>query len=97
MPFHCLGSRLSLCLVARVIAWPLMFSIAGRVQGSGLAPAPSVIASGIGDPSGDILGAERGPLVRIMLGGAAMAAAAAAQRLVGIERIVVHGHRAALA
>ncbi len=49
MPFQDFGSRLSLCLTASVIAWPLMFSTAGMVYGIGLEPAPIVIASGIGD------------------------------------------------
>ena len=48
-PFHIFGSRLSLCFTASVMAWPLMFSTAGIVQGMGLEPAPTEIASGIGD------------------------------------------------
>ncbi len=40
---------MSLCFIASVIAWPLMFSMAGTVYGSGRAPAPSVIASGMGE------------------------------------------------
>jgi hypothetical protein len=48
-PFHCLGSRRSLCLLARVTAWPLVFSIAATARGIGAAtPAPKLIASGIG-------------------------------------------------
>ncbi len=38
-----------MCLIARVIAWPLMFSTAGMVQGIEADPAQSVIASGIGE------------------------------------------------
>ena len=48
-PFQSFGSRLSLCLMASVIAWPLMFSIAGIVHGTGFEPTPSEIASGIGE------------------------------------------------
>ena len=49
MPFQCFGSRLSLCLIASVMPWPLMFSIAGTANGTGCEPSPSEIASGIGD------------------------------------------------
>jgi hypothetical protein len=38
-----------LCLLARVIAWPLMFSTAGITYGTDCEPTPSEIASGIGD------------------------------------------------
>jgi hypothetical protein len=38
-----------LCFIARVIAWPLMFSIAGIVHGTGFEPTPSEMASGIGE------------------------------------------------
>ena len=31
-PFQLLGSRLSLCFKARVMAWPLIFSTAGMVN-----------------------------------------------------------------
>jgi hypothetical protein len=48
-PFQLLGSFLSLCLIERVIACPLMFSTAGIVYGIGFEPAPSVMASGIGE------------------------------------------------
>ena len=49
IPFHLVGSRLSLCFMAKVIAWPLMFSIAGHGIGRRRSdPAPSVSASGIG-------------------------------------------------
>ena len=48
MPFHSLGSRLSLCFIASVIAWPLMFWIVATFIGSALEPAPSEIANGIG-------------------------------------------------
>ena len=34
--------------MARVMAWPLMFSTAGIVHGTGFEPMPSEIASGIG-------------------------------------------------
>ena len=48
MPFQSLGSRLSLCFIASVMPWPLMFSIAGTVNGIAFAPSPSEIAIGIG-------------------------------------------------
>ena len=48
MPFQSFGSRLSLCLIASVMPWPLMFSIAGTVNGTAFAPRPSEIAIGIG-------------------------------------------------
>src|SRR5260370_1052627 len=48
MPFQSFGSRLSLCLMASVMPWPLMFSIAGTVKGIGCAPRPSEVAIGIG-------------------------------------------------
>ena len=48
MPFHLLGSRLSLYLFARTIAWPLVFCMAGTVKGCAVEPVPMVIASGIG-------------------------------------------------
>ena len=48
MPFQSFGSRLSLCLIASVMPWPLMFSIAGTVNGIACAPSPSEIAIGIG-------------------------------------------------
>ena len=48
MPFQSFGSRLSLCFMASVMPWPLMFSIAGTVNGIALAPSPSEIAIGIG-------------------------------------------------
>ena len=47
-PFHIFGSFLSWCLVASTIAWPLMFSTAGIVQGTLVDPAPSEIESGMG-------------------------------------------------
>ena len=40
---------MSLCLVAKVMAWPLMFSIAGIVHGVAAEPTPSEMASGIGE------------------------------------------------
>ena len=48
-PFQSRGSRLSLCLAASVIAWPLTFSMAATLHGIGFDPAPIEIASGIGD------------------------------------------------
>ena len=48
MPFQSFGSRLSLCFIASVMPCPLMFSIAGTVNGIALAPSPSEIAIGIG-------------------------------------------------
>jgi hypothetical protein len=49
-PFQDFGSRLPLCLLARVIAWPLVFSIVATAQGIGCAtPTPSDIASGMGE------------------------------------------------
>jgi hypothetical protein len=43
------GLRFSRCLLASVMAWPLMFSIAATAQGMGCAtPTPSDIATGIG-------------------------------------------------
>ena len=48
MPFHLVGSRLSLCFMARVMAWPLMFSMAGTAKGTGWEPTPRVRASGMG-------------------------------------------------
>ena len=48
MPFQVFGSRWSLCFMARQIAWPLMFSIAGTVNGVGSEPSPIEIAIGIG-------------------------------------------------
>ena len=39
-PFQFFGSRLSLCLIASVMPWPLMFSIAGTVNGIGLRAEP---------------------------------------------------------
>src|SRR5580704_17874648 len=47
-PFHDFGSRLSLCLPASVMPWPLTFSIAGTVKGIGCEPSPSEIAIGMG-------------------------------------------------
>jgi len=35
--------------MASVIAWPLMFSIAGIVHGTGFEPTPSEMAIGIGE------------------------------------------------
>ena len=49
MPFHCLGSRLSLCLTCSVMALPFTFSMAGTTMGVASAPRPSEIASGMGD------------------------------------------------
>ncbi len=40
-PFQFFGSRLSLCLVARQIACPLTFSMAGTAKGTGFDPSPS--------------------------------------------------------
>jgi hypothetical protein len=48
MPFQSFGSRRSLCFIASVMPCPLMFSIAGTVNGIALAPKPSEIAIGIG-------------------------------------------------
>src|SRR6516165_5939619 len=48
-PFQFLGSRLSLCFIASVIAWPLMFSIAATLKGMAVEPRPSEIAIGIGE------------------------------------------------
>ncbi len=47
-PFHCFGSRLSLWSTCSTMAWPLMFSTAGMMNGSGVEPAPMVIARGMG-------------------------------------------------
>jgi hypothetical protein len=49
-PRQSFGSRFSRCLLASVMAWPLMFSIAATAQGCGAAtPTPSDIASGMGE------------------------------------------------
>ena len=49
-PLHCRGSRRSLCRFARVIAWPLVFSMAATAQGTGCAtPTPSDMAIGMGE------------------------------------------------
>ena len=49
MPFHIFGSRLSLCLLASVIAWPLVFWMVATFIGTWLEPAPIEMASGMGD------------------------------------------------
>jgi len=38
-----------LCLLASVIAWPLMFSTAGMTYGTDCEPTPSEMASGMGE------------------------------------------------
>ncbi|MCY1235907.1 hypothetical protein D9M72_485370 [compost metagenome] len=48
-PFQFFGSRLLLCLSARVMACPLMFWIVATFIGCGFEPSPMVIANGIGD------------------------------------------------
>ena len=48
MPFQVFGSRRSLQRHRRQIAWPLMFSIAGTVNGTAVEPSPIEIAIGIG-------------------------------------------------
>ncbi len=47
-PFHILGSRLSLCLLASVMAWPLVFWMVATFMGTGFEPTPMDIASGMG-------------------------------------------------
>jgi hypothetical protein len=47
-PFHIFGSRLSLCLLASVMAWPLVFWMVATFIGTWLEPTPIEIASGIG-------------------------------------------------
>ena len=49
IPRHLVGSRFSLCLFAKVIAWPLIFWIVATFIGEGLEPNPMEIESGIGD------------------------------------------------
>ncbi len=48
-PFHLDGSRLFLCFIASVIAWPLMFWIVATRIGCATEPSPMLIAIGIGD------------------------------------------------
>lgn len=48
-PFHCFGSRLSLCLRCSVIAWPLVFCIVATFIGVAAEPSPMLMASGIGE------------------------------------------------
>jgi hypothetical protein len=47
-PFQSLGSRLSLCLTLRVMAWPLVFWMVATFIGVAVAPRPSEIAKGMG-------------------------------------------------
>src|SRR5207247_10286173 len=49
-----------LCLVARLMAWPLMFSTAGITYGTDCEPTPSEIASGMG---GSMCVASVSPLI----------------------------------
>ena len=48
-PFQFFGSRLSLCLSAMVMAWPLMFWMVATFIGVALEPRPIEMASGMGD------------------------------------------------
>ena len=48
-PFHCFGSRLSLCLRCSVMAWPLVFWMLATSIGIWVEPRPIEIASGMGD------------------------------------------------
>ena len=47
-PFQFFGSRLSLCFMASVMAWPLMFWIVATFIGAAFEPRPMLMASGIG-------------------------------------------------
>jgi hypothetical protein len=47
-PFQFFGSRLSLCLLASVMAWPLVFWIVATFIGMAVLPRPRLMASGIG-------------------------------------------------
>jgi hypothetical protein len=47
-PFQFFGSRLSLCLLASVMAWPLMFWMVATFIGVAALPRPIEMASGIG-------------------------------------------------
>jgi hypothetical protein len=47
-PFQFFGSRLFLCLLASVMAWPLMFWMVATFMGEALEPTPIEMAIGIG-------------------------------------------------